>query len=344
MKCYSIPVRPLASSGLAAGLLACGSILFPAQATLTFNFSFDGSIASHFGSNTNALENDIIAAGNLFSSLFSNDVTLNIAVTASTTPGSLAASLPVYNNLYSYGAVRTALINNASTDLSAAETRSLPLTEPTPNKANAGNNFPIAVSSAQEKALHLTSGNASGLDGTFYIGTNQNWNFAGTTTPASNAYSFFNVTEHELSEIMGRSTQLSNPAFPYNTPIDLFRCTATGPNGAGVINMSPTAPNVYFSYDGCATAAKYYNGPNGTGADVQDWASSSTVDPFDAFAAPGVYAPFSLVDTRIMNVLGWQSAIPEPVALSLLLPAAIGLNAARVRKAKAGRRCRPLSA
>ena len=344
MKYLALIVRPFASSILAAVLLASEAVLVPARAGLSFNFAFDNSIASGFGSNASLLEDDVITVGNLLSSLFSNDVTLNIEVTANNTAGLLAASQTVYNNLYSYSAVRAALIAGASTPSAVAATAALPLTEPTPNKAIVGNNFPIAISSAQEKALHLIPGGTPAFDGIFYIGTTQRWNFAGTSVPASNTYSFFDAVEHEITEIMGRSTQLANPAFVYNTPIDLFRCTATGPNGTGAINMRPTVTNVYFSIDGCATVAKYYNGPNRNGADLQDWASSASADPFDAFATPGVYAPMSIVDQQIMNVLGWQSAIPEPVPLSMLLPAAIGVRAARGRKVTTGRRGRPISA
>ncbi|MDR3538001.1 MAG: NF038122 family metalloprotease [Acetobacteraceae bacterium] len=319
---------------LAAAILVLGGAASPARAGLTFDFTFDSSInATNFGANVATLEADVIAVGNTFSSMFANNVTLNITVSAMTTQGFLAGSLATYNDAYTYADVRTALIDSASTAASITATNELPLTEPATTKSGL-----IAVSTAEEKALGLIPGKLAGLNGTFYIGSNigsgQGWDFAGTSTPAANAYSFIDAAEHEISELMGRSTQLANGNFNYNTPIDLFRCTATGPGGSGVINMDPAATNVYFSTDGCATVAKYYNGPNGNGADIQDWASTAFADPYDAYGTPGVYAPLSLVDQEIMNDLGWQAA-PEPTALACLLPAAFGLVAVRARRQRA---------
>lgn len=317
--------------GLAAVLVLLGGAT-PALAGLTFNFTFNSSInATNFGSNVAALELDVIAVGNTFSGMFTNNVTLNIAIAAETQQGALAGSLATYQRAYSYTTVRTALIHAASTAASATATSDLPLTEPATTKGSL-----IAVATAEEKALGLIAGNAPVTDGTVYVGTNigngQVWNFAGTSTPAANAYSFIDAAEHEISELMGRSTQLANAGFNYNQPIDLFRCTATGPGGSGVINMDPAATNVYFSTDGCATVSKYYNGPNANGADLQDWAGSAFADPYDAYATPGAYAPLSLVDQQIMNVLGWQSA-PEPATTALLLSGCLGLATVRRRSA-----------
>ena len=317
-------------AGLAIAVIAAGAAATPAHAGLSFNFTFDPGLASEFGTNASVLESDVIAVGNTFSSMFTNNVQLNIDVVGNTASGVLAESLGSYNRAYSYAAVRTALVTNASMPVSIAATAALPVAEPTPNKAAAGTSLTMAIATAEQKALHLLSGTAGGSDGTFYIGTNNTWNYG--SVAVSGAYSFINAAEHEISEIMGRSTQLTNASFNFNTPIDLFRCTATGANGQGVINMSPTATGVYFSTDGCATVAKAYNGPNSQGADLQDWASSATADPYDAFQSPGVVAPLSLADQEIMNVLGWQSAIPEPMTVLVLLPGVVGMGIMRNRR------------
>ena len=334
---FALPRLPLATIGLVAAALVLGAAASPARAALIFNFSFDSTInATNFGSNVAALEADAAAVGATYSNLYTNNVTLNIGFTADTTPGALASSSATYDQtaIYSYSAIRSDLIANASTPASISATNALPLIDPSILQGG------YIVPSAEGKALGLVAANASGSDGTVNVGTNigsgSNWDFAGTSTPAANDYSFMDAIEHEISELMGRTTQLTNSGWPWNGPMDLLRCTRTSPT-TGVINMSPTATGVYFSTDGCATDAKDYNPPNSNGADIQDFASSSTPDPYDAYGTPGAYAPLSPIDQQVMNTLGWQSPspVPEPMSLAILLPGVIGLIGLRRRGRRA---------
>lgn len=316
---------------IALGLLATFTVSTSAHA-LMFEFTFDPSLVTAFGSaNEAALESDIISVGNTYSSLYNNNVTLNFNIT--TTDSGLAASLASYDQskIYSYADIRAALVNGASTPASAAAVNSLPGTDPSNLKGG------YILNTAESKALGLIAGNGTALDGTMYVSTNiapgYSWNFAGNSQPSSSQYSFVDGAEHEISELMGRTTQLGNSGWPWNSPIDLFRYTAPH-----VINTDPNATGVYFSVDGGVTRAKDYNAPNNDGADIQDWAGDQVGDPYDAYSSNGFYTSLSIVDHEMMNTLGWRSdtAVPEPSSWVLLLTGfgAIGI-AIRSRRDRA---------
>lgn len=212
-------------------------------------------------------------------------------------------------------------MGNASTPESISARNALPASEPFNNRAG------YIINNAERKALGLLPANATGNDGDLFIGTNIgagiNWSF-GTGTPSANDYSFSNGMEHELSELMGRTTQLGNIGFPFQTPIDLLRYTAPG-----VIDMGEGATGVYFSIDGGVTVGKVYNSQ--VGADVQDWASGvGGPDPYDAYGTPGTYATLSAIDQHVMTTLGWQLAdvaVPEASSYAMLLAGLAGIGA-----------------
>jgi hypothetical protein len=323
--------------GLAA-LTAALAMTSGARAALVFNFTLDPSVQDSFGAPAaSQILSDLQAVGATYSSQFTNNLTLNYLIKADPTPGSLASSATVYTDdqgiaPYSYAQVRSALIASASTPASLAAANLLPLVEPL---SATGKGYILPTAEAQ--ALGLMPSSPVLLDGTMNIGANigggANWNFAGSSVPGASDYNFTNAAQHELTELMGRTTQLGT-SFP-NTPFDLFRYTAPG-----VINMAPGATGVYFSTDGGATVGKAYNGPNAQGADIQDWASSGTPDPYDAYGTPGTFATESSVDFTVMNTLGYQAVsaapgAPGPALGMGLIPAAAalaGLVMTRVRR------------
>lgn len=285
----------------------------PVQA-LTVAFDFAPGLDSYFNSNTAALQNDAVIAGNKFSSLYTNDVTLHITIQADTSANALSASVTNFGAVTTYSTVRSALIANASTAASQSATAAL---DPSTPASALPDGFRIAT--AESKALGLGDASDTTSDGTIYIGTNANWNYDGTTTPASGAYSLVGSLEHEISEVMGRTTNMAQASWHWNSPIDLLRYTAPG-----VLDMSAAATGVYFSIDAGKTVGHAYNAPNNNFADISDWAASAVADPFDAYATPGQYVDMSAIDQELLNTLGWRSrsvtdAIPEPSTWALLL-------------------------
>ncbi len=286
----------------------------PQAHALTIALDFAPGLDSYFLANTAALEADAAIAANKFSALYANDVTLHITIQADTSAGALASSVANFGAITSYSVVRSALIGSVSTTASLSTANYLPIGAPASALA-AG----FRIATAESKALGLTAANDPTSDGTIYVGSSANWNFAGTTTPAAGAYSLVEALEHEISEVMGRTTNISQSSWKWNSPIDLLRYTAPG-----VLDLSAAATAVYFSVDGGTTLARAYNAPNNNYADIMDWAPGAGVDTFDAYATTGQYTDMSLIDRELLNTLGWRSKtlsdiVPEPATWSLML-------------------------
>jgi hypothetical protein len=128
--------------------------------------------------------------------------------------------------------------------------------------------------------------------------------------------------EHEISEVMGRFSQLGvthygNGQPDYNwAPLDLFRYSATG----GALNPMPARDYTgggdgrpsYFSIDGIHLLSQFHNSvrTDGTfdGTDLGDWDSSVKNDPFGK-VGPGLIDTLSDTDLRVMEILGWNPRV-----------------------------------
>jgi hypothetical protein len=324
MKQLRTAMPGLARVGVFAVALAIVAAASPAHA-LTFDITWDSSMSS-FGANETQAEADILDVTALYSELFTNPVTLNITIAAAADPSFLGESDTNVLTGFSYSQVQSALVAHASTPASIEATSALPLSEPA---SGTGAGFQVAV--AEAEALGLTS-NESLSAGTVTLSTYYNWALDPNAQAVPGDYSIIGTAEHEISEVMGRTTNLSsNNGTEPNMPVDLLRCVG------GSIDMSPSASSVYFSTDGCHTAEQTYNSnPSG---DLQDWAGSASypVDAYDAYGTTGVDPVLSQADVDIMNSLGYEAPpVPEPASFALLLPALAGLIFLRRRKVLAG--------
>lgn len=314
-------------------IAAVAALLAAPQAhALNIVFDFAPGMDSYFNADASALHADVLTAGQNFTSIYTNDVTIHITVQADTSYNALASSIANYGAVTDYATVHNALVAGSSS--SASVSAAAALSASAPASALSGG---FRVATAESKALGLSDVNDTTSDGTIYIGASANWNFDGTTVPAAGAYSLVNAVEHEISEVMGRTTNLSQASWRWNSPIDLLRYTAPG-----VQDLTAAATGVYFSTDSGKTLARAYNAPNNNYADIQDWASSAVADPFDAYASAGQYLQMSQIDQELLNTLGWRSVtladlVPEPDAWALMLTGfgLTGTAARRQRRAAA---------
>jgi len=176
------------------------------------------------------------------------------------------------------------------------------------------------VTSAEAKALGLTSATSSSVDG--YVGfgtlsrTGYSWDYNTSTSPVgANQFDLQAVAQHEISEVMGRigmEGQIVN-GHPTYTPLDLF-------NFSSLNTLELSANGGYFSSDGGHTNLGTYNNASLYGGDIADWASATSptqsgtqglttpgnyYDAYDAFAAPGYVGQVTNSDINEMAALGY---------------------------------------
>jgi hypothetical protein len=246
---------------------------------------------------------------NLYDTTFTNNVTVNIEVGYGDLPSDKSVVPPLGESNYyfdyglSYSQVRQILLNE-----SAPGSSTLPSTAPL-----AGS---LTINTAEERALGLIGASAA-LDG--YVGVASNatlassggdsWSFSPTTTPASNQYYIVGTLEHEISEVMGRASELTAPG-KYSV-MDLYRYQAAG------VRQTGTGDPSYFSIDGGQSNLDSWNNAQIKSGDLGDWAPHAGPSGVFKYAGPDAYlnnSPpgqingLSQTDLTLMAAIGWNVA------------------------------------
>jgi hypothetical protein len=284
---------------------------------MQINVTFDQSVSS--------LPTGFVAAVdyvvNLYDSLFTNAVTVNIDVGygeiggQSLESGALGES-EAYLVSPTYAEAVSALTSDATSTLQKDADATVPASAP----YSSGN---LWMSTAQAKALGLLSPTSGNLDGYVGFSSSLPFSYATTGTPVSGQYDFVSVVEHEISEVMGRASYIGadiNGAASFSL-MDLFRYSAPG-----VRDLTATPPSpytgAYFSVNNGTTNLDNWN--TASSGDLGDWAASAGADAYLAFSWPGQLDGLSSADYALMNVLGWDLTPPVTTVTSMTASPASG--------------------
>ncbi|MES2461831.1 MAG: NF038122 family metalloprotease [Armatimonadota bacterium] len=351
-----------------------GRVPAAAFAGILLSFSLLGSRAAHAlsfvfnpqaGTSQQALQG-FTAAGNLWSSFLSDDVTINITIGfRSLDPGVLAQANSTANS-YSYSAVRNALAADATSLLDSIAVSNLQagsalqfLTNTTSgsvvldNNGTRNNSF-LRVNSANAKALGLTAVNGSAQDALIEFSSDFTYDFD-RSNGISGGFDFVGLAVHEIGHSLGfisgvdivdyysgpktgpNGTLNLDGSAIFNT-LDLFRfssaSTEAASAGFGVPDLTQGAES-YFSIDkGTTNLGDFSTGPyDGDGRQASHWKDNQGIGVMDPTAGPGELLTLTATDLRAFDAIGWNLApveIPEPSALQLIGGAFLFFGGTRV--------------
>ena len=274
---------------------------------------------------------DIVAmkAANTFAVLqltsrYTDNINVNIMVTANPGTGGLGESTSFSRAVDSYAALRAAMTADSRT---ADDTTILGAGGSVPATDPIGTPHVYLVNQAQAKALGITPDDAVTSDGTFTFYGGHMYAYDPNNRAVAGRFDFVGLALHEFTEIMGRVPNMGADFFgmPGYQQMDLFHFTAAGTRGLN------TGPGRSFSIDNGTTLLKAFNDSTvpPMPADPQDWASG-TNDAFNAFSSDGVLNDLSPVDLQVMDAIGFDRgtvAAPGSAAnISTRLPVGTDAN------------------
>ncbi len=332
----------------------------PKAFALTFNFSTTG-----FGAvDPTPYLTAATAAGNRWSSIFDDNVTLNVQLSYGGTTS--VANSVITQPQFSYSAVTSALAAHALTvddfsavsNLQAGSTPSFGVNRG--SGANTGWRLlssvsTIRVASGEAKALGLPIANPAALDLTISLHTTADYDFDPSNGVTAGQYDLVGVLAHELGHGMGMGSleesisaggQFLTDAQMLPWLADFFRYStrsiAALPKAFDA--AGDTTPK-YFSVDGGVTSLGNFalgSSPTfsgfGNGQEANHWLNTfnqAKIGIMDGLTAPGQKLDISNLDIRFFDVIGFH-----PVPETETWAAGIALVAGGLWTARRARRTR----
>lgn len=330
------------------GVLSLSALPLAPAGAMTIDVTYGSGVTGDMQTAMNAIVSAYDAA-------FANNITLYIGLEGSSDISGLGESSSLMGTL-SYGAwysqmqaFDTSTLTNATFQTGFASL---------PSSSVLGTSGSVSAKAAELTALGLNVNlggapnisTGTGLDGVITINTGYPLAIPSSDTMPSGSYDLVSVMEHELNEVLGIGSGLTDGTYPA-TPeaYDYFRYSAPGTR-----TFSPTG-SAYFSIDGGVTnLANFNQNPAG---DYNDWANGSCPAhiplPQNAFDCPNQVMTLmenaTTPDPELiaLDALGYdlsntapllaldtsQTQVPEPATFALLAPILLCLARWRRRPA-----------
>jgi hypothetical protein len=284
---------------------------------MTFVVTWDSSVASAPA----AFMTDVEEVFQFYADTFSNPITLYYNVGFGERGGAplgssdLGTSSEKRITNQSYASLLTQLNADAASPAQKLALASLPATSPF-------GSLTLDMTIAQEAVLGF-SGIGANPGGDVGFSDVDTWNYTSDPNqpPLFGEPDFFGTVEHEVSEVMGRVSDLGSVkggtemATTLYSPMDLFRYTAPSTRA-----LSPFTAPAYFSIDNGVTPLGYWNNYTTGGTnDVGDWeqnadppGSGYTPDAYNSGSNSDIDNPITSNDITLLNVLGYDLATATP--------------------------------
>jgi hypothetical protein len=340
-----------AAAALAVGVCAQG------VSALTFNFSPSFTTTAD---DYNAILPKFQMAADRWSSLFSDNITINLSVGYVTLSPGVIGSTTVSRTDMIYQGFTNLLTSDAKTPTDATALANLPtgvsfgvLTRDQPNtnvfvpaSTLTTRNSVLSVTTANSKALG-SSTPMSTFDGTVVFSKAYTFDYDPSDGIDPGLVDFVGVATHEIGHVLGfssgvdtidrntgngplASTPTNLAVMPTYSPLDMFRHSAAV--GVGAVDGVP-GDDAFFSIDGGTTAiAQFSRGfYNGNNAQASHWLDNLGLGIMDPTASKGELLSITDNDRLLFDTIGYD-LVPEPSSLALLLaPAGASLFARRRR-------------
>jgi len=317
------------------------------QAALTFNLTPDP------GMDQQAVDG-FVEAGELWSSLFSDDVTVNIDIGFQPLDPGVLGQASSTRGTVTFSNFKTAMSLDATSTDDATAVANLPAgsafdmlinrTANHPDGAGSAtpyldddgdaNNMNIRMTTANAKALGLLSPTDSGSDAAITFNSDFTWDFDRSDGISGGSFDFVGVAAHEIGHALGfisgvdvLDTNSSDPffnddQFTFVSPLDLFRFSNESVGeGAGVIDWTADDRSKFFSIDGGATNLGTFSTGvvHGDGRQASHWEDSLGLGLMDPTFSSGEFGDITALDIQSFDVTGWDLAsltnvIPAPGA------------------------------
>ncbi|WP_309743412.1 NF038122 family metalloprotease [Chamaesiphon sp. OTE_20_metabat_361] len=332
-----IHVVKLKQTIIGAGITVVGSIgsLSPIPANaLTFNF------APAAGTSQLAIDG-FTAAGAQWSSLFKDNVTVNIDINFAALGAGTLGEASSQIGLYSYDRVYNAVTrdrtsaddNTAVNSLSKGSAVNLLLnrTANSPygvgsaipyldNNGNA-NNQTINLTTANAKALGLEN-NSNNIDASIAFNNTFVWDFNRSDGITAGAFDFVGIATHEIGHALGFMSGVDildrtgapnyepEDRLDYVSMLDLFRYSNDSKN-VNAIDWTADKREKYFSLDGGNTKIAAFSTGEifGDGRQNSHWQDNLGLGILDPTIAAGESLQISENDRRALDAIGWDRTV-----------------------------------